>query len=349
MLEPWLNPTGTGLPSARPGNGIPARPAPPARRRVGGCAIAQSMNDTVPDDAFLAAAADLLGPRGLTTDSDLIAPWLTDWRGRFTGSARALAAPASTAELAALVRLCATHAVPLVPQGGNTGMCGGATPDTSGTALLLSLRRMDTIGPVDRESRQVTCGAGAILERLHQAAEAVDLRFPLTLGGKAAAVPTLNVIVVNQCPMTLTNEVRLAGISAIDDPAKPDPKAPTTFDISAYDLELAGNLSGTGGLIKDGAGTLTLSGVNTCTGPVQLKAGVLAYAHATAVGQGPLTISDGAKLQLRYAGTRPIPALSLNGGATLPNGSYGSSQSPATFKNDTYFEGPGTITVGPLR
>ena len=172
---------------------------------------------------------------------------------------------------------------------------------------------------------------------------------PLTLGGKAAAVPTLNVIVVNQCPMTLTNEVRLAGISAIDDPAKPDPKAPTTFDISAYDLELAGNLSGTGGLIKDGAGTLTLSGVNTCTGPVQLKAGVLAYAHATAVGQGPLTISDGAKLQLRYAGTRPIPALSLNGGATLPNGSYGSSQSPATFKNDTYFEGPGTITVGPLR
>ena len=114
-------------------------------------------------------------------------------------------------------------------------------------------------------------------------------------------------------------------------------------------MELAGNLSGTGGLIKDGAGTLTLSGVNTCTGPVQLKAGVLAYAHATAVGQGPLTISDGAKLQLRYAGTRPIPALSLNGGATLPNGSYGSSQSPATFKNDTYFEGPGTITVGPLR
>ena len=187
MLEPWLNPTGTGLPSARPGNGIPARPAPPARRRVGGCAIAQSMNDTVPDDAFLAAAADLLGPRGLTTDSDLIAPWLTDWRGRFTGSARALAAPASTAELAALVRLCATHAVPLVPQGGNTGMCGGATPDTSGTALLLSLRRMDTIGPVDRESRQVTCGAGAILERLHQAAEAVDLRFPLTLGGKGSA------------------------------------------------------------------------------------------------------------------------------------------------------------------
>ena len=136
---------------------------------------------------FLAAAAAMLGPRGLTADPDLLTPWLTDWRGRFTGRALALASPATTAELAALVRLCAAHGVPIVPQGGNSGMCGGATPDKSGTALLLSLRRMNTIEPINTDARQVTCGAGVILETLHGAAEAAGLRFPLTLGGKGSA------------------------------------------------------------------------------------------------------------------------------------------------------------------
>jgi hypothetical protein len=92
---------------------------------------------------FLAAAADLLGERGLTRDPDLMRPWLTDWRGRYSGAALALASPASTEEVAALVRLCARHGVPIVPQGGNSGMSGGATPDQGGKALLLSLRRMD--------------------------------------------------------------------------------------------------------------------------------------------------------------------------------------------------------------
>ena len=95
--------------------------------------------------AFLDAAAALLGPRGLTRDTDLMEPWLTDWRGRFTGAALALASPASTAEVAALVRLCSEHGVAIVPQGGNSGMCGGATPDDSGEAILLSLRRMNAI------------------------------------------------------------------------------------------------------------------------------------------------------------------------------------------------------------
>lgn len=138
-------------------------------------------------DTFLAAAAALLGPRGLATDPDVIAPWLTDWRGRYTGRALAMASPASTAELAALVRLCAAHGVPIVPQGGNSGMCGGATPDASGHALLVSLRRMDAIRRIDRTARQVECEAGVILQSLHEAAEAEGLRFPLTLGGKGSA------------------------------------------------------------------------------------------------------------------------------------------------------------------
>ena len=138
-------------------------------------------------DTFLEQAATRLGPRGLTRDADLIEPWLTDWRGAFTGRALAMAAPASTAEVADLVRLCAEHGVPIVPQGGNSGMAGGATPDTSGREVLLSLRRLDSIGEIDGDARQVTCGAGVVLQRLHEAAAASRLRFPLTLGGKGSA------------------------------------------------------------------------------------------------------------------------------------------------------------------
>jgi FAD/FMN-containing dehydrogenase len=137
--------------------------------------------------AFLSAAAELLGPRGLTREPELMQSWLTDWRGRYTGQALALASPASTAEVAALMRLCAEHRVPIVPQGGNSGMSGGATPDATGTALLLSLRRMNAITRLDAAAREVTCEAGVVLQVLHGAAEAQGLRFPLTLGGKGSA------------------------------------------------------------------------------------------------------------------------------------------------------------------
>jgi FAD/FMN-containing dehydrogenase len=139
------------------------------------------------DHAFFEAAAALLGPRGLTTDPELMDVWLTDWRGRYTGRALALASPASTAEVAALVKLCGAHGVPIVPQGGNSGMAGGATPDTSGHAILLSLRRMNLIRSVSPEGGQAVCEAGVILQSLHEAAETAGLRFPLTLGGKGSA------------------------------------------------------------------------------------------------------------------------------------------------------------------
>ena len=139
------------------------------------------------ESAFLEEAGALLGPRGLTRDAQLIAPWLTDWRERFTGRALAMASPATTEELAALIGLCAKYGIPVVPQGGNSGMSGGATPDASGHALLLSLRRMNAIRALDAASRQVTCEAGLILQSLHEAADAAGLRFPLTLGGKGSA------------------------------------------------------------------------------------------------------------------------------------------------------------------
>lgn len=136
---------------------------------------------------FLSRAQDLLGPRGLTTDPDLIQPWLTDWRGVYTGAAMALASPASTEEVSALVRLCAEHGVAIVPQGGNSGMVGGATPGADGSAMILSLRRMNRIRSLSPELRQVVCDAGVILQTLHDEATKVGLRFPLTLGGKGSA------------------------------------------------------------------------------------------------------------------------------------------------------------------
>lgn len=136
---------------------------------------------------FLSSVAATLPDLTITQDPDLLDPWLTDWRGRFTGRACALASPDSTHQLAALVRLCGAHGVPIVPQGGNSGMSGGATPDVTGEALLLSLRKMNRIHPVDVDARRVTCEAGVVLQTLHETVEARDMRFPLTLGGKGSA------------------------------------------------------------------------------------------------------------------------------------------------------------------
>ncbi|MEM6266624.1 MAG: FAD-binding oxidoreductase, partial [Pseudomonadota bacterium] len=131
---------------------------------------------------FIARAAQALGPKGLTCDAESMQPWLTDWRGRYTGNALALAAPGSTSEVAALVRLCAEFQIPIVPQGGNSGMVGGSTPDESGTAIVLSLRRMNTIRSLDAASGQAVCEAGVILQTFQEQAEAKGARFPLTLG-----------------------------------------------------------------------------------------------------------------------------------------------------------------------
>jgi FAD/FMN-containing dehydrogenase len=136
---------------------------------------------------FLTVAQNLLGPRGLTVDPELLSPWLTDWRGRYQGQAIAMASPADVREVAALVQLCGQHGVPIVPQGGNSGMCGGATPDESGQSLLLSLRRMNAVRAFDGEARSITCEAGIVLQTLHETVAGKNLRFPLTLGGKGSA------------------------------------------------------------------------------------------------------------------------------------------------------------------
>jgi FAD/FMN-containing dehydrogenase len=142
---------------------------------------------TVPDPDLLARLADLLGPKGYSDDPATMAPWLSDWRGRVHGAAAAMLSPASTAEVQAVVRHCAAAGAALTLQGGNSGQCAGATPDASGRALLLSLRRMNRIRSVDPAARLLQGDAGVILVHAHEAADAHGLRFPLTLGGKGSA------------------------------------------------------------------------------------------------------------------------------------------------------------------
>jgi FAD/FMN-containing dehydrogenase len=129
-------------------------------------------------------AMRVLGPKGVITDPREVEPWVSDWRGRVHGAAPAILAPASTEEVVAVVRLAAEHRVPLVPQGGNTGMAAGATPAADGSQILLSLRRMNRIRSLSAESRLAIAEAGVVLETLHDAAKDVGMRFPLTLGAR---------------------------------------------------------------------------------------------------------------------------------------------------------------------
>lgn len=131
--------------------------------------------------------AALLGPKGIVTDPDDIAPWTHDWRGRYHGTARAILAPASTREVADCIALAAELGIAIVPQGGNTSMVGGATPPADGSALILSLRRMNQILSLSADDNLALCQAGVILSNLHDAAESVGRRFPLSLGAKGSA------------------------------------------------------------------------------------------------------------------------------------------------------------------
>jgi FAD/FMN-containing dehydrogenase len=140
---------------------------------------------SAPHDDLLPRLEALLGRKGFTAEPIDLEPWLTDWRGRWHGAAAAMLSPATTAEVVEIVRLCAAEGVPLVPQGGNTSMVGGATPDGSGRALILSLRKMNRIRALAPD--HALCEAGVILADLHAAALDAGRRFPLSLAAKGSA------------------------------------------------------------------------------------------------------------------------------------------------------------------
>ncbi len=141
-----------------------------------------SHDDTAFLDDLRAAAG---APAVLTGESD-VAPFCTDWRRRYTGSAIAVAQPASTSETARIVQACARHGVAIVAQGGNTGLVGGATPAPGARAIVLSTRRMNRIRAVDSVNDCITVEAGCTLRAVQDAARAQNRLFPLRLASEGS-------------------------------------------------------------------------------------------------------------------------------------------------------------------
>jgi FAD/FMN-containing dehydrogenase len=126
-----------------------------------------------------------LGPAHVLTEGDLSA-WELDWRKRWRGKALAVLRPGSTADVAAAVRIAASHGASIVPQGGNTGLVGGGVPDGSGTQLLLSLTRMNKLRSIDGANLTMTVEAGCVLQVLQQVADDAGLLFPLSLAAEGS-------------------------------------------------------------------------------------------------------------------------------------------------------------------
>jgi FAD/FMN-containing dehydrogenase len=164
----------------------PCRDAKPVICRYSGDGMPKIASRQKTRSALVEQVRQRFGPRSVSSEPADVEPWLTDWRGRFHGMADAILSPASTQEVAEVVRLASSAAVPLVPQGGNTSMVGGATPPEDGSALILSLRRMNRLRSIAAEENLVVAEAGMILSDLHDRAAAVGRRFPLTLGARGS-------------------------------------------------------------------------------------------------------------------------------------------------------------------
>ncbi|ANN70366.1 FAD-binding oxidoreductase [Bordetella bronchialis] len=134
---------------------------------------------------FLAELQSLLGADHVLTGGDTDS-YTLDWRGRYRGRALAVVRPDTAESVAAVVRLCASHGVPLVPQGGNTGLCGGATPADDGKAVVLSLARLNRVRAIDTDNDTITVEAGCVLQAVQQAAEAAGRLFPLSLAAEGS-------------------------------------------------------------------------------------------------------------------------------------------------------------------
>ncbi len=202
-----------------------------------------------------------LPPAAIVTDPNVIAPLLTDWRRRFHGNAALLLAPASVAEVQAIVAAARDEGVPLVPQGGNSSMVGGATPPADGRAAILSLRRMNRLRALDAAAGLAIAEAGVILSDLHAAALAAGRRFPLSLGAKGVA--TIGGLVSTNAGGTQvlrfgTMRALVAGVEAVlPDGSRHDGLAALKKDNRGYDLDqLLIGAEGTLGIVT--AATLRL-------------------------------------------------------------------------------------------
>ena len=143
--------------------------------------------------SLLAKLRQIVGDSHVLTDGDL-SPWELDWRRRERGKALAVVRPSNTAQVAEVVKACCTASISIVPQGGNTGMVVGSTPDTSGTQIVLSLQRMNQVRNIDASNMTMTAEAGCILQQVQTVSQQAGFLFPLrmasegscTLGGNLA-------------------------------------------------------------------------------------------------------------------------------------------------------------------
>ena len=133
-------------------------------------------------DGVIDELQTLLGPKGISTDADILASHNAEARGKFEGKAEIILFPASTEEVAKSVAICAAHDIAIVPQGGNTGRCGGAVAGPR--QVLLNLKRMNRIIEIDDRDFTATVEAGAILQTIQDACAKHDLLFPLSLGAE---------------------------------------------------------------------------------------------------------------------------------------------------------------------
>lgn len=136
--------------------------------------------------SFVSALADIVGARNVLTSPQETAAYFTDWRKQYSAPAECVVRPASTPEVSAVVGLCAREGVAIVPQGGNTGLCGGAVPTGTRREIVLSLSRMNRIRDLDALNDTVTVEAGCVLEAVQRAAEAAGRLFPLSLAAEGS-------------------------------------------------------------------------------------------------------------------------------------------------------------------
>lgn len=135
-------------------------------------------------DTIRQAFSEMLGSDGVLTAAVDIEPYLVDHRKLYQGHALAVALPRSVEQVARILRFCNDHRIGVVPHGGNTGYCGGATPDESGEQIVVSMRRMNRIRSVDPLNYSLVAEAGCILAEVQRAADAAERFFPLSLGSE---------------------------------------------------------------------------------------------------------------------------------------------------------------------
>lgn len=135
---------------------------------------------------IIAALHAIVGDAGLKTGDTDTESFLTDWHGQYRGRSLAVVMPETTEQVSRVMALADAHEIVVVPQGGNTGFMGGATPDDAGNSILLSLRRMNRIREIDATNMSMTVEAGCVLQTLHDTTEKQGLYFPLNLAAKGS-------------------------------------------------------------------------------------------------------------------------------------------------------------------